>query len=358
MEQLQQRKAQLQQSNAAQRQNLTSLTTTLTSLYQSTSPLYATFFPSADEQPYRPLPDKAQELPAALWQLFCVGWSYCAAFVTDDSVTIEVVEVDRKDWRRDEKGKERSKEKDKDSVWATHPLSVLMRLRVGAAASVDLRFSFLPALHLVSVLPAASPSSTAADYSSLLHELYPGDDGSALQTQHLSSLSPAVQQSVRSLSPAAAVVGHLYVWCQRLCGLHPIVSAGYSQSTADASLADMLLIVRQRLEQRPVIEQQLQRYQLSAPSTSSSLTASSRVYTRQYAANGGRVLSVEVELHVSYPVHPPRFTLRSTSGGSIAMDERKLRALESDLNSADKGTDVLALSRLMDQLERQWPDCV
>lgn len=358
MEQLQQRKAQLQLSNAASRQHLTTLTTTITSLYHSTAPLYNTFFPSSDEQVYRPLPDKARELPIALWQLYCVAWSYCTAFVSDDSVSVHVVEVDGKAGRRDEKGKDKGKEKEKDSVWTTHPLSVVVRLAV-QAVFVDLRFVFLPALQLVSVLPVASPNSTATvDYSWLLHDLYPGDDGSVLQTQHLSSLSHAVQQSVQSLSPSPATIGRQYVWCQRLCGLHhPIVSDGSSKPTTatDVSLADVLLIVRQRVEQQPIIAEQLTRYQFSPHASPSS---SSRVYSRQYVAAAGRVLSVAMELPHSFPVRPPRFTLQSASSGGVAFDERKLRGLESELNSADITIDVYAVSRLLEQLERQLADCL
>ena len=362
VEQLQQRKAQLQQSNASQRQHLTTLTTTLTSLHQSTAPLYATFFPSSNQQVYRPLPEKARELPIALWQLFCVAWSYCNAFVTDDGVTVQVVEADTKEVRKDEKGRDRGKEKEKDSVWATHPLSVVVRVAVEAAASVDLRFFFLPALQLVSVLSVASPSSTTADYSSLLQELYPGDDGSVLQTQHLSSLSSAVQQSIQSASPAPATIGRLYSWSQRLCGLHPptLSHPNESVATMDVSLADVLLMVRQRVEHRPIIAEQLARYQF-APSSISSATPSFRGYIRQYAAAGGvGVLSVDIELPHSYPVRPPRFSLRlaSSTAGGVAVDDRKLRALESELNSAEMGTDVYALSRLIERLERQWVDCL
>ena len=357
MEQLQHRKAQLQHFNAAQRQHLSTLTTTLTSLYDSAAPLYATFFPSAAEQVYRPLPDKARELPQPLWQLFCTAWSYCSAFVEDDSVTAHVLEAEVKEERKGEQGRDKSK--GKDDVWAAHPLSVVLRLAVAAASSVDLRFHFLPALHLVAVLPVASPSSAAADSSWLLHELYAADDGSVLQAQHLSSFSPAVQQAVQSASPAPASIGRPYVWCQRLCGLHaPIASdvSGQPSSSTDVALADVLLLVRQRLAQQPVVREQLARHKYSPAADTAS--SSCRVYTRQYADSGHRALSASVEVPHSYPVRPPRFTLHTAGGGGAAVDERKLRALESELNSTDAGTDVRALDGVLDALERQWADCL
>ena len=357
VEQLQQRKAQLQQSNATQRQHLSTLTSTLTALYDSAAPLYATFFPSAAEQVYRPLPDKARELPQPLWQLFCTAWSYCSAFVEDDSVTVHVLEAEAKEGRKGEQGKDRGK--GKDDVWAAHPLSVGLRLGAEATSSVDLRFHFLPALHLVTVLPVASPSFAATtDISWLLYELYPADDGSVLHTQHLSSLSPAVQQAVQSASPAPANVGSPYVWCQRLCGLHPPSASnvsGQPSTLTDVALADVLLLVQQRLEQLPVIREQLARHKFSPASDTAS--SSVRMYNRQYAASGNRTLSVSVEVPHSYPVMPPRFSLH-TAGGGVAVDERKLRALESELNSADVGADVRSLDGLLEVLERQWAECV
>ena len=357
VEQLQQRKAQLQQSNASQRQHLATLTSTVTSLYQSVTPLYATFFPSSDMQVHRPLPEKARELPMALWQLFCVGWSYCSAFVTDDSVTVHVMDADTKVPQKEERARDKAKEK--DSVWTTHPLCVVLRLTVDAAESLDLRFYYLPTLQLVSVLPVASTSSVTVENWWLLHELFPGDDGSVLESQHLSSLSSAVKQSVQSVSPAPASIGRLYQWCQRLCGLHQPNVSGPSDPTApavDVSLASVLLVVRQRLEQRPILAAQLAQHSFSPASTTSS--PSFLVYSRQYPAAGGRVLSVEVELPHSYPVRPPRFVLGYTTGGSLAVDERRLRALEGELNSADMGSGEHALSRLLEQLERRWAEVI
>ena len=344
VEALRRRRAELQAGNAAKKAHLSSLLQQLTATYDRAQPLYSTFFPSAADHVYHPVPAVVSSLPAPLYCLHYLASSYLQAFVTDDSVQLAVEEM-----------KQPQREgKQKQSIHAVDPLVVLLVLTTPSVA-LTLRFTHLSALHLVAVAASVTvkeDAGTAADYAHVLQELYSGDDGSALPQFHMASLSPALQTQMEKNAELPASVGSAFFWAQQLCGLTYLHPDPLHQQRA--SLAEVLLILLQRLRDRPALLAILRRHQLSpAQQPASSSPSTSLVYARQRAASGYE-LHVTVTIACDFPIHPALFNLRCQHRGGSLTDERGVSALESSLNSADAGTDVSTLDRQLARIDREW----
>ena len=356
LEALQQRRAELQRANAAKREHLSSLLQQLTTVHDAAVPLYSSFFPSAAQLVFHPPSPRLHSLPLPLYLLHYTVAAYIGAFVQDDSVRLSIEEESE-----EEKSSRAKKGKAADALglYSVHPLSLRVVL-VSPSCTLSMRFSYLETLRLVAVRPAVSNAaepSSASDYDGLLAELYPGDDGLALSTLHLSPLSPALQQQLSSSSPLPASVGSVYHWCQPLCGLH------YQTPTPAApqpAFAEVLLTVQQRMQHRLQLMQQLLQLGLvacGAPATLSSAAKLTSPYTVWYGKelrHGQWLLEVRAGVGVDYPARPPLYALRCVREGDGAVDERQIAVLESQINTEDAGADVTVLSRQLRSIEERW----
>ena len=215
VQQLQQRKAALQASNTAQRAHLSSLTAKLRTVYDRCAPLHSTFFPSAtDAATYQPVSPSITSLPLPLYHLYYHAASHIQHSPSPSlHLTITTTPHTPHDHT--------------SPPLPSDPTSTLLLTFDSPTASLTLRFSHIPTLHLVTVTATTNPPSLTTSPPipdpAFLHSLFPDDDGTVLPT-----LIPPPTRAARTggggkpPSPAeldSAGLGRAYMWVQDVCGV-------------------------------------------------------------------------------------------------------------------------------------------
>eukprot|EP00794_Sanderia_malayensis_P014140 gene14140-15617_t len=173
--------------------------------------------------------------------------------------------------RKHKKDKEKARlEEHRRSVLRKHPLTVNVKINCISKIVVNMQFSYLPALHIVTIATSleflesnASPvltSSSLLASDTIFNNLFPGDDGG-------SSPNSSNQYQLKSLgldefSSYIPLLGRPYFWVQKVCGLHYLPNTPNQNLTVDSNISSqnievIIKTIKTRIISRLALQEQL-----------------------------------------------------------------------------------------------------
>ncbi|XP_023347732.1 THO complex subunit 5 homolog, partial [Eurytemora carolleeae] len=150
----------------------------------------------------------------------------------------------------------------KNKIFRVHPLSVVLKIKTKDDDEIDVTFTYLVHLEIVTVqgrviLKHLSASADILEASSLLTQLYEEDDGS--QSPNLKNEYQLKEAGISGdVGPMLRKTGFPFVWAQRLAGLNFLASSGPDKGISFLNMQKTVQKIRERFESRISLHEQIE----------------------------------------------------------------------------------------------------